>query len=50
MKPFVIGGGLKAEAYSEKIAMSTMELVVKGYTDRMAGRTGIGAFCRPVEL
>ena len=50
VKPFVIGGGLKAEAYSEKIAMSTMELVVKGYTDRMAGRTGIGAFCRPVEL
>ncbi len=50
VKPFVIGGGLKAGAYSEKIAMSTMELVVKGYTDRMAGRTGIGAFCRPVEL
>ena len=50
VKPFVIGGGLKARAYSEEIAMSTMELVVKSYTDRMAGRTGIGAFCRPVEL
>ena len=49
-KPFVIGVGLKVGAYSEKIAMSTMELVVKSYTGRMAGRTGIGAFCRPVEL
>lgn len=50
VKPFVIGGGLKARPYREEIAMSTMELVVKSYTDRMAGRTGIGAFCRPVEL
>ena len=27
-----------------------MELVQKSYADTMTGRTGIGAFCRPVTL
>lgn len=47
---FMIGGGLVPVGFGAGIAVETMELVQRSYTDQMAGRTGIGAFCRPVTL
>ncbi len=47
---FVIGGGLQGRASQEIIKIETMELVQRSYTDRVAGRTAIGAFCRPIEI
>lgn len=46
---FVVGGGLQGRVCQEKIRIETMELVQRSYTDRVAGRTVIGAFCRPIE-
>lgn len=46
---FVIGGGLQGRACQEKIKLETMELVQRSYTDRIAGRITIGAFCQPIE-
>lgn len=46
---FVLGGGLQGRASQEIIKIETMELVQRSYTDRVAGRTAIGAFCRPIE-
>lgn len=46
---FVIGGGLQGRVCQEKVKMETMELVQRSYTDRVAGRTAIGAFCQPIE-
>ena len=47
---FGIRGGLKAKGISDTIAMETMELVQRNYTDTLAAKPGIGAFCRPVTL
>lgn len=47
---FLIGGGLNMRAFGAELKTETMELVVRGYADVVSGRTGIGAFCRPVEL
>lgn len=47
---FHIGGGLKVKDWNEVIKIETMELVIRNYSDQMAGRTALGAFCRPVEL
>ena len=47
---FSVSGGLQATGFTEAIDVGTMELVQKSYADTMAGRTGIGAFCRPVTL
>ena len=47
---FIIGGGLQGRVCQEKIRIETMELVQRSYTDRVAGRTAIGAFCRPIEI
>lgn len=47
---FSVSGGLQATGLTEAIDVGTMELVQKSYADTMAGRTGIGAFCRPVTL
>lgn len=47
---FMVGGGLVPVGFGAGIAVETMELVQRSYTDQMAGRTGIGAFCRPVTL
>ena len=47
---FGIRGGLKAKGISDTIATETMELVQRSYTDTLAAKPGIGAFCRPVTL
>ena len=47
---FAIGGGLQVKNYADVMAMETMELVQRSYSDTIAGRTSIGAFCRPVTL
>ena len=47
---FSIGGGLTAKTFTDAIAVETMELVQRNYSDTMTGRTAVGAFCRPVTL
>ena len=47
---FSVSGGLQARGFTEAVNVGTMELVQKSYADTMMGRTGIGAFCRPVTL
>lgn len=47
---FVIGGGIRARGITDTIYLDTMELVQRAYTDQMAGRTSIGAFCRSVTV
>ena len=47
---FVLGGGLQGRACQETIKIETMELVQRSYTDKIAGRTAIGAFCQPIEM
>ena len=47
---FAIGGGLQVKNYADVMAMETMELVQRIYSDTITGRTSIGAFCRPVTL
>ena len=47
---FSINSGLQARGFTGAVDVGTMELVQKSYADTMMGRTGIGAFCRPVTL
>lgn len=47
---FRFGGGLKGKGFSELIQTETMELVIRSYTDHMAGRTAVGAFCCPIDM
>ncbi len=47
---FAIGGGLQVKNYADVMAMETMELVQRSYSDTITGKTSIGAFCRPVTL
>lgn len=47
---FVIGGGIHARGIMDDIRLETMELVQRAYTDQIAGRISIGAFCRPVTV
>lgn len=47
---FAIGGGLQVKDYTDVVAMETMELVQRSYSDTITGRMSIGAFCRPVTL
>lgn len=47
---FGIRSGLKAKGISDTIATETMELVQRSYTDTLAAKPGIGAFCHPVTL
>ena len=47
---FAIGGGLQVKGYTDVMAVETMELVQRSYSDTITGRTSIGAFCRPVTL
>ena len=46
---FALGGGLAVRTFAGEMKMETMELVVRSYSDTV-GRSGIGAFCRPVEM
>ena len=45
---FLLGGGLTAKSFTDAIAVETMELVQRNYSDTISGRTAVGAFCRPV--
>lgn len=47
---FAIGGGLTAKNFIDALAVETMELIQRSYSDTITGRTSIGAFCRPVTL
>ena len=47
---FSLGGGLTAKSFTDAIAVETMELVQRNYSDTISGRTAVGAFCRPVTL
>ena len=47
---FTMSGGLQVRGFAEGIKTETMELVIREYTDHMAGRTALGGFCRPVEI
>ena len=47
---FEIGGGIQAKGYGETIKMETMELVQRSYSDHVAEKYAIGAFCRPVVM
>lgn len=47
---FSIGGGLMAKNFIDALAVETMELVQRSYSDTITGRSSIGAFCRPVTL
>ena len=47
---FSVSGGLQVKGFTEAVDVGTMELVQKSYADTMTGRTGIGAFGRPVTL
>lgn len=47
---FLIGGGIHARGYGETVKMETMELVQRSYSDHVAGKYAIGAFCRPVVM
>lgn len=47
---FVIGGGIQEKGYEETVNVETMELVQRSYSDHVAERYVIGAFCRPVVI
>ena len=47
---FGIGGGLDVKAFGETMKREMKETVNRSYAERFAQRTGIGAFCRPVEM
>ena len=47
---FHVGGGLQVKNYADTMAVETMELVLRSYSDTLSERPKIGAFCRPVEL
>ena len=47
---FAFGGGLRVRGFAGEMRTETMELVVREYGDRMAGRVALGGFCRPVEI
>lgn len=47
---FTIGGSMRVKGYTDVMAMETMELVQRSYSDTLTARPAIGAFCRPVTL
>lgn len=47
---FSVGGGLQGKSFTDVIAVETMELVQKSYSDTLTAKPKIGAFCRPVTL
>ena len=47
---FGLRGGMMVRDYREVVKTETMELVLRSYSDTVRGRTGIGGFCRPVEM
>ena len=47
---FSVGGGLQTKGVTDVMAVETMELVQKSYSDTLTAKPKIGAFCRPVTL
>ena len=47
---FSVGGGLQTKGVTDVMAVETMELVQKSYSDTLSVKPKIGAFCRPVTL
>ena len=47
---FSVGGGLQGKNVTDGMAVETMELVQKSYSDTLSVKPKIGAFCRPVTL
>ena len=47
---FSVGGGLQGKNMTDVMAVETMELVQKSYSDTLTAKPKIGAFCRPVTL
>ena len=47
---FSVGGGLQGKSVTDVMAVGTMELVQKSYSDTLTAKPKIGAFCRPVTL
>lgn len=47
---FSVGGGLQIKNVTDVMAVETMELVQKSYSDTLAEKPKLGAFCRPVTL
>ncbi len=47
---FSVGGGLQGKGFTDVMAVETMELVQKSYSDTLSVKPKIGAFCRPVTL
>ena len=47
---FQVGGGLQVKDFTDAMALETMELVLRSYSDTLSERPKIGAFCRPVTL
>lgn len=47
---FMIGGGIQVKGYDETINIETMELVQRSYSDHVAEKYTISAFCRPVDM
>ena len=47
---FSVGGGLQGKNMTDVMAVETMELVQKSYSDTLTAKPKIGAFCQPVTL
>jgi len=47
---FSVSGGLQGKSVTDVMAVETMELVQKSYSDTLTAKPKIGAFCRPVTL
>ena len=47
---FSVGGGLLGKNVTDGMAVETMELMQKSYSDTLSVKPKIGAFCRPVTL
>ena len=47
---FSVGSGLQGKNVTDGMAVETMELVQKSYSDTLTAKPKIGAFCRPATL
>ena len=47
---FSVSGGLQIKNVTDVMAVETMELVQRSYSDTLAEKPKLGAFCRPVTL
>lgn len=47
---FSVGGGLQSKDFTDVMAVETMELVQRSYSDTLTAKPKIGAFCRPMTM